>query len=457
MTKINRQLGKYFILITMLSIAFVTIIANVSINIFFSNYIKVNRDKDDLRFVSYVEQGYVDYNELNSQFLMSLAHYAASEAVTVRLKDMDNNILWNSVTFDEMRGILGQIGDNEDNITIRNYPFYSNGKQVGTVDVGRPRSIFSTLEDKQFINTINSVFAIAFVFSIVIAILSSSHLSRKFLKPIYQLKENAKLIEAGKYKKLKEVDTNTSELHDLSISVKNLAEKLDYQEGLRKRMTSDIAHELRTPLATIQSHIEAFMDGIWKVDNEKLSVIHDEITRLAKLIKNLSELAVVENDDIKLHKEELNLSKILVNIAENFELLFNTKNIQLNKDIQDNISFIGDADKLNQVFVNILSNAYKYTNEDGLVNVKLTEFGDKIEIAFEDSGIGIPKEDIKNVFERFYRSDISRSRGTGGTGIGLTISKAIVEAHEGRIWIESEVGKGTRVVIEFENKHSADS
>lgn len=449
MTRINRQLGKYFILITMLSIAFVTIVANVGINIFFSDYIKVNRDKDDLRFVNYIEQGYIDYNELNSQFMMSLAHYAASEAVTVRLRDMNNNIVWNSVTFDEMRGIMGKI-DNDNNITFRNYPFYNNGKQIGTVDVGRPKSIFSTLEDKQFLSTINFVFAIAFIFSIIIAILSSSHLSKKFLKPIYQLKENAKLIEVGKYKKLKEVDTNTSELHDLSLSVKNLAEKLDYQEGLRKRMTSDIAHELRTPLATIQSHIEAFMDGIWKPDNEKLSVIHDEITRLAKLIKNLSDLAVVENDDIKLNRERLNLSKLLINITENFEPLFNTKNIRLQKDIQEDIEFNGDTDKLNQVVINILSNAYKYTNENGLVNLNLTKLKDKIQITVEDSGIGIPKEDIKNVFERFYRSDISRSRGTGGTGIGLTISKAIVEAHDGRIWIESEVEKGTKVIIEFE-------
>jgi signal transduction histidine kinase len=280
--------------------------------------------------------------------------------------------------------------------------------------------------------------------------LSSSHLSRKFLQPIYLLKENAKLIEAGKYKRLIEVNTNTFELHDLSLSVKNLAEKLDYQEGLRKRMTTDIAHELRTPLATIQSHIEAFIDGIWKPDNEKLSVIHDEIIRLAKLIKNLSDLAVVENDDIKLHKEELNLSKLLINITENFEPLFNTKNIQLNMDIQDDVEFTGDVDKLNQVFVNILSNAYKYANENGQVNVKLSKSKDKLSITVEDNGIGIPKEDIKNVFERFYRSDISRSRGTGGTGIGLTISKAIVEAHDGRIWIESEVGRGTKVIIEFE-------
>jgi signal transduction histidine kinase len=104
---------------------------------------------------------------------------------------------------------------------------------------------------------------------------------------------------------------------------------------------------------------------------------------------------------------------------------------------------------MKRVFVNILSNAYKYTNENGNVQVSLKRLKDVIRITVEDTGIGIPKEDIKHVFERFYRSDLSRSRGTGGTGIGLTITRALVEAHDGRIKIESEEGKGTKVIIEF--------
>lgn len=245
------------------------------------------------------------------------------------------------------------------------------------------------------------------------------------------------------------MSTNTFELHDLSLSVKELAERLEYQEALRRRMTSDIAHELRTPLATIQSHVEAFMDEVWKPDIEKLSIVHDEITRLTKLIKELSELSTIESDEIKLNKKKINLSALLKSIVESFEPLFISKNIHIQKEIQRDIEILGDEDKLNRIFINVLSNAHKYTNESGKVRVCLVQLKDVIRVTVEDTGIGIPKEDIRHVFERFYRSDLSRNRGTGGTGIGLTITKALVETHNGKIGIESEVGKGTKVTIEF--------
>ena len=449
MIGITRQLSKYFIFITMFSIIFITIISNVSINLFFSNYIKESRSRDDLKIVQYVEQVYSNNNGLNSQSLMNIMHYAYSEAVIVQLRNSQNKIVWSSGTPETMHNIMGGNDSNDNSLAFRSYPFNYKDSKIGTIDVGRPKSIISSIEDKQFLRTINIVFAAAFLFSVIIAILSSSRISKKFLEPIYLIKENAKLIKNEKYKQLNEVRTNTYELHDLSVSVKELAEKLEYQAALRKRMTSDIAHELRTPLATIQSHIEAFMDGVWEPNSEKLTIIHDEIFRLTKLIKDLSDLSNVESDEIKLKKSEINLSALMNNIAESFEPLFISKSINFKKEIQSNVKLSGDADRLNQVFTNILSNAYKYTNENGIVRVGLKQLKDVIRVTVEDTGIGIPKEDIKHVFERFYRSDLSRNRGTGGTGIGLTITKAYIEAHDGRIRIESEEGNGTKVIIDF--------
>jgi signal transduction histidine kinase len=263
------------------------------------------------------------------------------------------------------------------------------------------------------------------------------------------LKENAKLIEDGKYRNLHQIDTNTNELHDLSVSVKELAEKLEYQSDLRKRMTSDIAHELRTPVTIVQSHIEAFLDKVWEPNDEKLNSVLSEISRLSELITDLSELSGIESDDIKLNKSELDLSKLLINVLESFEPLLSNKNINIEKFLKDGINMIGDADRLKQIFINILSNAHKYTKDGGTISVGLEGIEDKIRVIIEDTGIGIPKEDVKHVFERFYRSDLSRTRGTGGAGIGLTISKAYVEAHGGNIRIESEENKGTKVIIEF--------
>jgi len=430
---------------------------NISINLFFSDYLKGTRSRDDQKVIQYVEQVYSDSNELNSQSLMSITHYTLSEAVMVRIKGIDNKVIWDSGMPESMNSMMEDINSSDEsidgsNITYKSYPFSDKGNQVGTVDIGRPRSMISSIEDKQFLTTINAVFAMAFLFTVGIAILTSSSIARKFLHPIYKIKENAKLIENGKYKKLIEVKTNTYELNDLSISIKELAQRLDDQQTLRKRMTSDISHELRTPIATIQSHIEAFMDGVWDPDIEKLAIVHNEVTRLTKLIKELSDLSIIESDEINLSISMVNLPTLLDNILESFEPMFMSKNISVNKQIQTVVELAGDEALLQRVFVNILSNAYKYTNENGCIMVTLEEVKDVIRITVKDSGIGIPKKDIKHIFERFYRSDLSRNRGTGGTGIGLTITKGLVEAHGGSVKIESEEGKGTSVIIEFKKK-----
>jgi len=139
-------------------------------------------------------------------------------------------------------------------------------------------------------------------------------------------------------------------------------------------------------------------------------------------------------------------------MMENFKPMFIGKNITVTVEIQQGIELLADIDHLNRIFVNILSNAYKYTNEHGNIKVRLEENEGIITVIIEDSGIGIPKEDLNYVFERFYRSDLSRNKGTGGTGIGLTITKSLVEANHGEIRIESEVGKGTRVICKFSGK-----
>lgn len=459
MIKISEQLRKYFVTISILSIAFITITSNISINFFFSGYLRDSRSRDDLKVVQYVESVYSNYEELNSNSSMNIMHYAFSENVVIQIKDMNNNISFNSSIFGTVSGITDEYSKNEQRFSFRSYPFIIDDEQVGNIDIGRPKSIISNIEDEKFLIAINSIFAAASLLTLIIALRSSVHLSKKFLNPIYKIKENAKLIEQGKYNNINEVETNTSELHELSVSVKELAERLNYQETLKRRMTTDIAHELRTPLAAIQSHIEAFMDGVWEPTDERLSVIHGEVIRLTKLISELSNLSNVEDDEINLKLSTVDISATLNDIIDSYEPMFLDKNIIVNKSIQNGVNMMGDVDYLKRIFINILSNAIKYTNENGTISISLEHIKDKIRISVKDTGIGIPKEDLKYIFERFYRSDLSRNRQTGGSGIGLTITKALVEAHEGTIKINSEVGKGTNVIVQFLNPfrvHSID-
>lgn len=449
MIKISEQLRKYFIIISILSIAFITITTNMSINYFFSDYIRNSRSKDDLKVVQYVENVYSNYKVLDSQSLMNIMHYAFSEDVVIQLRDKEHNIIWNSSSFGLQYGMTDDFTQNQNYFKLSNYPLIQNKSEIGSVDIGRTRSIISNIEDQKFLITINGIFVAASVLTLIIALRSSNSLARNFLNPILIIKENAKLIEQGNYRNLKKVDTNTAEIHELSLSVTQLAERLNDQESLRKRLTTDIAHDLRTPLAAIQSHIEAFIDGVWKPDEEKLSVIHEEVTRLTLLINELSELSVIEEKDRELHVSPLNLSEILSDVTENFEPMILDKKIVLYKNITPDLFISADPDYLKRIFVNILSNAVKYTNDYGSITVTLSKVSDEVHVLVKDTGIGIPKEDLKYVFERFYRSDLSRNRKTGGNGIGLSITKALIETLKGTISIDSEVEKGTSISITF--------
>lgn len=340
--KINRQLRRNFIFVSLLSIAFITIVANFSVTFLFSNYIKDVRSKNDSKVIQYVEKTYEDYGGFNFQSLMSILHYTLSELVTVDIRDMDGNMIWNSSTNNMISNMEGE-KIKEDSLSFQNYPIHYKGEQIGSIDIGRTKNIISSFEDRHFIVTINTVFAVAFIFSVIIAQLLSSKVSKNFLEPIYQIINNTKLMMEGKYKGLKNAKTNTYELQELSNSMKELSERLDDQETLRKRMTSDMAHEIRTPLSTLQSHIEAFMDNIWEPDAEKLNIVHEEVLRLTKLINELTDLSMIESDEIKVDLEEINLSILLKKIADSFEPMIMNKNITLTLNLMDHIMILGES------------------------------------------------------------------------------------------------------------------
>ncbi|MGB4589893.1 MAG: ATP-binding protein [Clostridiaceae bacterium] len=452
MIRIKNQLGRYFTLISIISVIFITIISNLSMNIFFSNYLQNARDIKDLAMIDYIAELNHENQGLDDVDKMSIEHYAFNLTSEVILLDLSGKVQFSTRNPEGVDQGLIDKSDYLDNtkFAYKSYEYEENGKVIGSILVGRPKSIFSTTEDKRFFYTINGIYLIAALFSVVVGAFFKNRLSGTFLKPIYAIQKNTKYIEEGSYSKVSDVGTNTIELSDLSLSINNMALKLEQQENIRKRMTADIAHELRTPLATLNSHIEAFLDGVWEPTPERLVIIQNEITRLTKLIKDLGDLSSLENEGASFEKKEINLSMLFSNIIESFEPLFNSEEITLEKSIKDNIFFSGDADRLNQIFINVVSNALKYTNKGGQVYVEMDEDKDHIHIKVNDNGIGISKEDLPYVFERFYRGDKSRSRETGGKGIGLTITKALVEAHNGTIRITSEPGEGTTVEVEFD-------
>ena len=210
---------------------------------------------------------------------------------------------------------------------------------------------------------------------------------------------------------------------------------------------SDIAHELRNPVTIVKSHLEAFEDGIWEPTPDRIKLTVSETDRLSKLISEVGVLYAIEGENNSLVFENANLSEELERSQLTFAPLFANKEVELVGDIEPSLTVSADMGKLRQAVENLLSNALRYTDKGGKVILSLKSMSSNVEITVKDSGIGISKSDLPNIFERFYRADKSRARVSGGMGIGLAIAKAIVEGHGGTISAESTEGIGSTFVI----------
>lgn len=250
----------------------------------------------------------------------------------------------------------------------------------------------------------------------------------------------------GNYSIRFEAKTQTLELLELSRTINQLAASLEEQENLRKRLTTDVAHELRTPLANVASHLEAILEGVWEPTAERLRSCYEEIIRISRLVSDLQRLSQAEGENLKLEIEPVELLHLAGLAAAGFEQELAAK--QLSCSVTGIPAVIAaDRTRIRQVIENLLSNAIKYTGGGGKIELLVSETPDFGILTVTDTGIGISAAEQPLIFERFYRTDKSRSRKTGGAGIGLTIVKSIIQAHGGSIGVESEAGRGSRFTI----------
>ena len=222
-------------------------------------------------------------------------------------------------------------------------------------------------------------------------------------------------------------------------------------EDMRREFVANVSHELKTPITTIKSYSETLLCGA--LEDKELSksfveVIENEADRMSSLVKDLLQLSHMDYEKVVWEMHHLDLREIVTDSVRKLEVHFQNKNQRLNMQISDEaVPIYADRGKIQQVIINLLTNAIKYTPENGNIRISAQVVDKNAIFEVQDSGIGIPKEDIKRIFERFYRVDKARSRELGGTGLGLPIAKEIIEQNNGSIDIKSEVGKGTEVVI----------
>ncbi len=227
-------------------------------------------------------------------------------------------------------------------------------------------------------------------------------------------------------------------------------------EMSRREFVSNVSHELRTPITTIKTYSETLIESEDippEMQKNFLGVMHSEADRMARLVSDLLDLSKLDYNPQDMQKEHFDLRALLEDVVKKLGLEASARGQDLSLSFANTMKpFLGNRDRIEQVVTNIISNAIKYTPDDGEIKVSAGNIYDSFYIKVKDSGVGIPKEDLQHVFERFYRVDKARSRQSGGTGLGLAIAKEIVEAHGGEIKLESEYGKGTLVTIKFPMK-----
>jgi signal transduction histidine kinase len=277
--------------------------------------------------------------------------------------------------------------------------------------------------------------------ALVVALLSASLISVTLVRPLRRLTLATDRMQEGDLAARADLGGG-AELSRLGFSFNRLASSLEREDELRRAAAADIAHELRTPVTGIVARIEAAQDGVMADPQANLAAVHEEALRLARLIEDVSQLAEAEKPELLVTKARVDVATVARHRADAQADFFRARGIVFERDVRP-VAVHADASRLEQIVDNLLSNALRYTDAGGHVLLRVGRRGGHAVVEVADTGIGIAADELPRVFDRFWRSDRSRSRATGGSGIGLAVVRELVEAHGGEVDVESTPGRGT--------------
>ncbi|ETI62441.1 ATP-binding protein [Marinomonas profundimaris] len=324
-----------------------------------------------------------------------------------------------------------------------------NKKIVGYVGL---RSIRELVQDQtlRFVRQQGEAFLLISAFMLAIAALLTWPLAQWLSRPIISMQKATKKLSAGKFETRITVK-GADELSSLSCDFNNLACTLEHTREARKRWVADTAHELRTPVAILRGEIEAMQDGIIKVSPESLASLHQETLHIARLIDDLNQLSMHDMGSLSYEMDDVLINDILEQTVQSMTLPFKEAGLGLEFEYLQKKPIVinGDADRLHQLFSNLMNNSLKYTNSPGKLMIKLCKQNNKVVILFEDTAPGVCEEDKNRIFEQFYRVENSRNRATGGRGLGLAICSNIVDGHQGVINAYHSQDGGLGIRLEF--------
>lgn len=456
---IRRRLSFAIMVVVLLVIVLFAVVSNLAIRKEFQRYVQRQQEKktevivESINHSYHVQDGTWDENELHA-----IGMSALYDGFLVTVYDRNGQVVWDAESHDmslcnQIREEISTRMQNEQAVAkgafeTSQYVMQNSFDPIGSVNVNFYGPYFYSQNDFSFLNALTKIVlligGIALVLSIGIAYLLAKNISKPVLKAVKVADE----IANGQYNVISIEDTNIVELDTLSSSIYKMADSITRQELLRKQLTLDVAHELRTPLTCVSTHLEAMIEGIFEPSQEHLESCYEEVNRITYIVRDLEQLEKIEQERYHLKYASFSLYLLIQNLLNSFALPIKEKKLFVTLKGSKTV-ITADQERIAQVIRNLISNAIKYTNEKDEIAIYVQEEEKVCKIIIADTGIGIKTEELPFIFERFYRADKSRNRGTGGAGIGLAIVKSIVKAHDGNVFVTSEEGKGSSFILEL--------
>ena len=454
---------KWQLLLSFVSLSFILVGAFswITLNLLeshFADYVRERQESELEEYSTDLENLYQQNGtwEENSQAIQRIGRNALQQSVIVRIFDEDGQLLWSPSASEEedaknkvqdhLLHMQQMVGGMESDYVQSRSPLYDGTEEIGIMEIQSVGPYAYTEHDALFISDMESKLVFVAFISLLIPLFFALVVSKKLSSPIVTINDFTQKIAKGRYSSLSLEETGIREIDDLLVSVNDLSLQLQHQQKIRNRLSSDIAHEIRTPLTTLKGNIEAMIDGVWEISEERLYRCYEEVSRITRLIGEIDRINELESQESQLQKTTFDLTELAQQIVDNFQpMLVENK---LNCSVSGNRVFISaDRDKIHQVLTNLLANAIKFTPSGGRIDLYVSQSKGTASFRIIDNGQGIPPDEVGQIFERFYMAEPSRNSKLGGQGIGLSIVKGIVNAHQGTISVDSIYGKGTTFTI----------
>jgi len=465
--------------VTQLSIAFAivalltSLVGVVSIffawNYQFNQYVRQNLSDIASVVANAASNAYQQYGGWNFSYYNVIPQVTMSNEIRVQIISEDGRVIYDDLALRRhMRDVISGGGqtqkldpasqDSDTSIyelvtppsgTAEQAPVVVDGQRVATVSVyALSSSGFLTQRDIALRSASMWTLVASAIAATMFASLAGFYYAQRLVNPIHKVTNAARALRAGDQSARTGL-VGEDEISQLGEVFDTMADSIEADRELERRMTSDVAHELRTPLMGIQATVECIQDGIYEADAENLDTIQNEVRRLTRLTNVILELSRLETGALPFTMERLDLAVPLSYALDAHIGLFESIGLTLDSYLREELLVMGDAERLQQAIGNLLGNAARYTPQGGKVTVASYAQDSNAVVEIIDTGIGISEANMGNLFKRFWRADDARARATGGIGIGLAITKEIIERHKGRIEVESteKVGTTFRIIL----------